>query len=156
MIRDSIPISRAVVTARHFRNGVLLSERIVRNVVTKVGIDFIVAQSYGIAPLANGLNYIALSDDTFTETADSIALSAEISSNGLSRAQGAVAHAPGTSKVTVSKTFTATGAQGVKKVALFSAASLGTMNHPVALNPQLSLEALDTLQIIFEITFEQD
>lgn len=122
------------------------------NLITNAGRDFLHVQGYGTSGLgSNGLNYLALSNDTVTETGTSTTLSSEIVANGLSRAQGTVAHTSGTNTTTVSYTFTATGAQAAQKAALFTAASSGTMNHVLAFT-QRSLQTGDTLAITFTIT----
>lgn len=130
----------------------LVGEEVVHNTITTVGRDFLHTQGYGTSPAANGLNYIALSDDAVTETSASTTLSNEIAANGLTRAIGAVAHTGGTNTTTVSKTFTcATSAQAAQKAALFTASSGGTMNHVLGFT-QRSLQVGDTLQITFTIT----
>lgn len=134
-------------------SAILLDEDETENVKTNAGIDYLHLQGYGSSGLgANGFNYIALSNDTLTETATSTTLSNEIAANGLSRAQGTVAHTVGTTTTTVDKTFTcATSAQAAQKAALFTAASVGTMNHALAFT-QRSLQVGDTLQVTFTIT----
>lgn len=123
------------------------------NVKTTAGIDFLFAQTYSNAPAANGLNYIGLSNDTLTETSASTTLSNEIVSNGLARAQGTYAHTPGAYTATVAHTFTASGGQSVRKGALFSAASGGTMNHALLLpEGQRVLVATDMLAATFTIS----
>jgi hypothetical protein len=122
------------------------------NVKPTAGMDFIHTQSYGSAGLgANGLNFIALSNDTLTETTGSTTLSTEIAANGLTRAQGTVAHTAGTTITTIQRTFTATAAQSCQKAALFTAVSAGTMNHALAFT-QRTLQSGDTIQITFTIT----
>lgn len=130
----------------------LLSEDETSNVKTNAGMDFIHLQAYGSSGLeANGLNWIALSDDSLVETAASTTLSNEIVANGLARAQGTVSHTPGAATTTIAKVFTATGAQTCQKAALFTAASAGIMNHPLAFT-QRSLQNGDTIQLTYTIT----
>ena len=122
------------------------------NLITNVGRDFLHTQGYGTAGVANGLNYIALSNDTVGETVSSTTLSNEIVANGLSRAQGVVAHTAGTNTTTVILTFTcATSAQAAQKAALFTASSAGTMNHVLGFT-QRSLQVGDQLQISYTLT----
>ena len=127
---------------------------VVWNVITNVGRVFLHTQGYATTGIgANGLNYIALSNDTLTETATSTTLSTEIAANGLSRAQGAVVLPTGAgTQTTVDKTFTCTTApQAAQKSALFTASAAGTMNHALAFT-QRSLQVNDTLQVTFTIT----
>lgn len=122
------------------------------NVKTTAGIDFLFLQGYATTGLGtNGLNFIALSNDTLTETSASTTLSTEIAANGLTRAQGTYAHSGGTSTATISKTFTATGAQSCQKAALFTAVSAGTMNHALSF-AQRALQTGDTISISFTVT----
>lgn len=150
-LHEEVKLPRASARVRHFRDGVLLDEEVVHNVITTVGRDFLHTQGYGASGVANGLNYIGLSNDTLTETSASTVLSNEIAANGLTRAVGTIAHTTGTNTTTVDKTFTATGAQSAQKAALFTASSGGTMNHVLAFT-QRALITSDTLQITFTIT----
>lgn len=133
------------------RDVILVGEDDAYNVKTTAGIDFLFAQGYSTTPGANGLNYIALSNDTLTETSASTTLSTEIATNGLARAQGTYAHTGGASTSTVAHTFTASGAQSAQKAALFSASSAGTMNHALSFT-QRALQNGDTLAVTFTIT----
>jgi len=123
------------------------------NLITNAGRQFLHQQGYGSSSLGtNGLNYIALSNDTVGETGTSTTLSNEITGNGLARAQGTVTLPTGSgNQTTVDKTFTATGTQSAQKAALFTASSVGTMNHVLSFT-QRSLISSDTLQITFTIT----
>jgi hypothetical protein len=165
-LADSIKLGRAAATIVHQRPTRFLADgspdpasykqvgdsETVYNVITNAGRDYLHLQGYGTAGLGvNGLNFIALSNDTLTETAASTTLSTEITLNGLGRAQGVVAHTAGTAVTTIIKTFTASGTQSCQKAALFTAVSAGTMNHALAFT-QRALIAFDTIQITFTIT----
>lgn len=153
---DEVKVPRAMGVIEHFRPGadgipVLLDRQVTYNLVTFAGRDFMHAQIYSTGPGANGLNYIALSNDAVTETTASTTLSNEIVANGLDRQIGAYSHTAGTNTTTISKTFTATGAQAAQKAALFTASSGGTMNHVLGFT-QRSLQTNDTLAITFTLT----
>jgi hypothetical protein len=149
---ESVKVHRAMGRVRHIRDGVVLSDETIYNVKTTAGIDFTFAQTYGTSAQANGLNYIALSNDTLTETSASTTLSTEITANGLGRAIGTYAHTGGAATATISKTFTcATGAQSAQKAALFSASTAGTMHHALAFT-QRALQIGDQLAVTFTIT----
>ncbi len=164
-LRQSLGSGRAKMTVRHMRaydqddkTGLFLYKEIddpetVWNLITNPGRIFLHTQGYAASGLgANGLNYIALSNDTVTETATSTVLSNEIASNGLTRAQGTVTLPTGSgNQTTVDKTFTATGTVSAQKAALFTAASSGTMNHVLGFT-QRNLINADTLQITYTIT----
>jgi hypothetical protein len=150
---EDVKVHRASVLIQHIRDGKILAEETVYNVKTTAGIDFTFAQTYGTAAQANGLNYIALSNDTLTETSASTTLSTEIAANGLSRHIGTYAHTAGTSTATISYTFTcATAPQSAQKAALFSAATAGTMHHAIAFSAARSLQIADQLAVTFTIT----
>ena len=69
----------------------VVSESHGENLLTAAGIVQAHRQCYGSSGLlTNGFVYIALSADTFTETAASTALSSEITANGLGRALATV------------------------------------------------------------------
>jgi hypothetical protein len=123
------------------------------NVITNAGRQFLHKQGYDTTGLgSNGLNWIALSNDTLTETASSTTLSTEIAANGLTRAQGTVTLPTGSgNQTTVVKVFTATGTQSAQKAALFTASSSGTMNHALSFT-QRNLINTDTLTVTFTIT----
>jgi hypothetical protein len=134
--------------------GELLHKEEVDNLITNAGRVFLHSQGYSTAAgVAGGFCYIALSNDTATETATSTTLSTEIAANGLARAQGTVTLATGAGvSTTIAKTFTcATAPQAAQKAALFTAASSGTMNHVLAFT-QRSLQIGDTLAVTFTIT----
>lgn len=137
----------------HTRAGKVLCDETVWNVITNSGRDFLHQQGYQTSGLgANGLNYIALSNDTVTETATSTTLSNEIALNGLTRAQGAVTHTAGTNTTQIQKTFTCTlASQACQKAALFTAAVIGTMCHVLGFT-QRSLQVGDTITITYTIT----
>lgn len=149
---EAVRVHRASAHFQHIRDGKVIWEGDALNVKTTAGIDFTFNQTYGTSAQANGLNYIALSNDTLTETTASTTLSTEIAANGLSRAIGAYSHSAGTSTATISRTFTcATAPQAAQKAALFSAASTGTMHHALSF-AQRSLQIGDQLAVTFTIT----
>jgi hypothetical protein len=151
-LRENVKVHRASGHIQHIRDGKVIWEETVRNVKTTAGIDFTFAQTYGTSAQANGLNYIALSNDTLAETTASTVLSTEIAANGLSRAIGAYSHSNGASTATISKTFTCgTAPQAAQKAAVFSASSGGTMHHALAFT-QRSLQVGDQLAVTFTIT----
>lgn len=151
---DSIPFGGAVARLEHRdAKGNLLWSGSFHNLVTDAGRDFLHAQCYPAAGIgSNGLNYIALTNDgTSPATGDTVLLS-EIAANGLSRAQGTVAHTLGTATTTVSKTFTCTTAsQACQKLALFTSGSGGIMCHEI-LFTQRTLQVGDTLAVVVTIT----
>lgn len=155
MTQENVAFPGAWVNIKHIRNGSVIWEEDVHNVVPNNGRDRLHLQGYGTTGLStNGFNYVALSADALTETTASTALSTELSGNGLTRAQGAYAHTAGTNTTTISKTFTMSGAgpQTVQKAALFDLNAAGTMNHVLAFSASRSLVLNDQLAITFTIT----
>lgn len=169
---DEVPLGRASMLVTHRRPDNFLKDKVtglfvpdprsyklvdepelVWNLITNAGRIALHKQGYDTSGLlTNGFNYIALSNDTVTETAASTTLSNEIIANGLDRAQGTVTLPTGTgNQTTIDKTFTATGAQSAQKAALFTAISGGTMNHVLGFT-QRNLVTSDTLQVTFTIT----
>ncbi len=132
---------------------VLLADQTVTNVKTNAGIDFLHTQGYGLTGVGtNGLNYIALSNDSGSPLATDTTLAAEIATNGLARAQGTVTHTPGTTTTVIDHTFTCTTApQSAQKAMLFSASSSGTGNHEI-LFTQRALQIGDQIDCTFTIT----
>lgn len=151
---EGIKLHRASAVIEH-RNakGELLSTETSYNVKTTAGIDQLFLQGYGSSGLStNGFNYIALSNDSLTETTASTTLSNEIAANGLSRAQGTYAHTVGTGSCTIQKIFTcATSSQSAQKAALFNASSSGVMQHALAFSSR-SLLVGDTLTLTYTIS----
>lgn len=123
------------------------------NLVTNAGRDFLHLQGYQTTGLGtNGLNFIALTNTAITPAVGDTTLSGEIVTNGLSRAQGTVAHTGGTNTTTVAHTFTcATAAQACQGCALFTASSAGTMNHEFSFT-QRSLQVADTITTTHSIS----
>lgn len=150
---ETVVLQRAVGVIEHRDStGRLLHRERTRNLITNAGRDFLHAQGYSTSPGANGLNYVALSNDALTEIATATVLTNEIVANGLSRAIGAYAHTGSTNTTTISKTFTCTtSSQACQKAALFTASSSGTMNHVLAFT-QRTLQVGDTIAITFTIT----
>jgi hypothetical protein len=150
---NPIPIRYLAPEVPDLDSAEIVNDETTYNVITNVGRVFLHTQGYGTSPAGNGLNYIALSNDTLSETASSTTLSSEIAANGLSRAQGTVTLPTGAgNQTTIAKTFTcATAAQAAQKAALFTASSAGTMNHALAFT-QRSLQVGDTLAVTFTIT----
>lgn len=157
-VDEGVKVGRAMGIIEHKRfdkktgKYKVINREVSWNVKTTAGIDFVFAQAYGTSAQTNGLNYIALSNDSLTETSASTTLSTEITANGLGRAQGTYAHTAGQSTATISKTFTcATAPQAAQKAALVSASSNGTVTHILAFT-QRSLQVGDQLTITFTIT----
>lgn len=150
---ENFGIGRAKATFQHIRDGVVIWEQTTENQITNAGRDFLHQQGYQTSGLgANGLNYIALTNTAVTPGATDTTLSGEITTNGLARAQGTVTHTAGTNTTTVAKTFTcATAPQSCQAAALFTAASVGTMNHELTFT-QRSLQIGDQISVTYTIT----
>lgn len=146
------------------RRGIWLrrleSEEEVGNILTDAGRRTLHTFIYGTAAQrtsaslgADGLSYIALSNDAGSPAAGDTALTGELSGSGLDRVMGTVTLPTGSGTITtVSNQFTFTGGtQNVQKTALFDAASGGNMAHEI-LFTQRTLNTSDTITITFQIT----
>jgi len=163
--------ARAILTVRHdvalyrdssgewvYQKG---SDEVVGNILTNAGRVSLHTSIYGTPAQqsagnigASGLNYIGLSDNAASPAASDIALAAELTTDGLARAQGTVTLPTGAGVVTtIQHLFTYTGipAQSVRKTALFDAATGGNMCHEVLFSPKV-LQTNDTLTVIMNIT----
>jgi len=101
-----------------------------------------------------GLNYIALTNDSGSPAAGDTTLAAELSGNGLTRAQGTVTLPTGSgNQTTIARTFTFTpgASQAVQKTALFDDPSAGRMIHEIQFT-QRTLLTNDTLTVTFTLT----
>lgn len=101
-----------------------------------------------------GAGYIASTESTITPAASDTALSGEIATNGLTRADaGTKTHSAGTNSTTIEHTFTASGAfTDVKASATFNASSGVTMFHIANFSTGSGTLAVnDTLKITWTI-----
>ena len=124
------------------------------NLLTNSGRDAFHALSYtNTAAGTRGYGYIALTTNTGTPAATDTALTGEITTGGLERADASTkTHVAGTNTTTIQNTFTASGTHtAVIKAALFNAASAGTMAH-VNTFTQVTLQSSDTLQVTWTVT----
>lgn len=102
------------------------------NLLTNNGRDWMKAQVYNnTAAGTRGSGYVAVTEATITPAVGDTALSTEIATNGLSRADATTkTNSAGTNAQTIEHTFTASGAfTSVLASALFNAPSGVTMTH---------------------------
>lgn len=94
-------------------------------------------------------DYIALSTDAATPAAGDTTLTGELTGSGLQRAQATYAHTAGAATYTLSKTFTSADgtARTINKIAVFNAASTGTMVFETLVPSPPTLLSGDTLTI---------
>ena len=123
------------------------------NLVTNAGLNWLAdIMSNTSTPSVNAqCNYIALTNTAITPGATDTTLSGEIVANGLSRAQGTYTHTANATTYTISKTFTATGAQSAQAGGVFTASSGGTMCFEDTFT-QATLATSDTIQITWTVT----
>lgn len=128
--------------------------KLVFNARTNAGRDWQAAQMGGTPGTA--CTYIAWTNDGTSVAADGsntdTALTAEITTAGLSRALGTYAHTTATNQYTISKTFTATGAITAQKAGLFTAATSGTLCFE-ALVTTFTLASGDTVTYTHTINY---
>ena len=168
-ILETVPNVRAKVRIRQERpyeydeaRGLWLYRHVdedeeVFNILTNTGRVQLHNFAYGTVARANGFNYIGLSNDATPPAAADASLLAELTSNGLGRAQGTVTLPTGAGNQTsILHLFTYTGGapQGVQKCALFDSAGppiSGVINHVVQF-VQRTLLLNDTLTVSYTIT----
>lgn len=168
-ILETVPVARAKVRIHQERpydydekTGLWLYRQVGEdaygeNIITNTGRVQMHTFVYGTSPRSNGLNWIGLSNDATPPAVSDTSLAAEITGNGLSRAQGTVVLPTGSgNQTTISKVFTYTGGspQGVQKCALFDTAGppiAGVINHEI-LFVQRTLFTNDTLTVSYTIT----
>mgnify|MGYP003633597756 FL=1 len=124
------------------------------NLLTNSGRDWMHAQIYtNTAAGDRGAGYIALTTNTGTPAATDTALTGEITTGGLERADASSkSHSAGTNTTTIQNTFTASATHtAVVKAGLFNAASSGTMAH-VNTFTSVTLASSDTLEVTWTIT----
>lgn len=130
-------------------------DREIHNLLTDAGRDFLHLNGYETTGLGtNGGNYVALTDNSDAPADGDTTLASEITTGGLGRSQGGVAHTPGENTSTVSKTFTATAAHtAVQKSGLFTASTAGTLVHEAVFS-SVNLQNNDQLAVTWTITLD--
>lgn len=130
---DKLGVSGYVVVEAFHPDGTKFYHHEDHNLITTVGIDFISAQLGGAGGTSTA-TWIGLSTDTKAAHASDFCISttnggstsAEITTNGLQRSQGAYAHTASTNTFTVEETYTASGTHtDVQKAGLFTANASG-------------------------------
>lgn len=169
MFSDVIALPRARAKFTHSRlTGIvdgqpvyeILDEQEACNLILDGGRVALHTYVYGTAAqrvsagLGAGLNYVAISNDPASPGAGDVTLTAELSGDGLTRAQGVVLLPLGPSNQTViTHVFTYLGVspQGVQKAALFDAPSSGKMAHEISF-AQRTLFQNDNFTVQYTIT----
>lgn len=136
------------VIARQWRNGKLIAERIIDNLVVTAGKGALASRLVQDTP--SPFTYVAVGTGTTAPAAGDTALEAEIVDSGLARTQDTTPEASG-NVATISVTFNVTGAKAVTEAGLFNAAAGGDMFCRVTF-AALNLEAGDTLTWTWQIT----
>lgn len=137
------------LVARH-ADGTIFYDQTVHNLRTNAGVNWQFNQMAGTT--AGVCTYIALSNDTGAPSATDTAVTAEITSNGLARANATPAHSSNTSSYTLTYTFTATGTQSAQKAGLLNASSGGTLCFENVFSP-VAMNSGDTLQVVWTLNF---
>jgi hypothetical protein len=110
-------------------DGTVKAERVVHNLVTNAGLDYIKALIGNAA--GTTCPYIAVTNDSASASAADTVLASEITTNGVNNG-GTTRYAgtyssTGTGTFTLVKSFTLTGTVSAQKTGLFTATSAGTM-----------------------------
>lgn len=128
---------------------------------TNAGVDHQSRVTFDTASNGTGsyaaANYIALTENATAPAAGDTTLTAEITTQGLARAQATYAHTNGTSTTTLTKTFTMTaGAETdftVSKAGLFNASSAGTLAYSTLMPSPPTLVSGDQIAVTWTFTF---
>ena len=141
--------------AKQYRDGKLISESNHQMSLTNAGKDWIADNLFNKNGANNGKNamYIASSPSTAAFDAIWVAIPAEITSNGLSRALAAWTDTAGFGTGSLYKSFSVTGTQSTQLYGLYY--DTGTTNTLVAAEQQGSVKNMvngDTLAITIQIT----
>jgi hypothetical protein len=137
------------LVARH-ADGTIFYDQTVHNLRTNAGVNWQFSQMAGTT--AGVCTYIALSNDSAAPSATDTALAAEITTNGLARANATPAHSGNASSYTLTYTFTAAGTQSAQKAGLLNASSGGTLCFENAFSP-VAMNSGDTLQVVWTLNF---
>jgi hypothetical protein len=124
------------------------------NILLNGGRDFLHNQGYITASVGTAvLQYIALSTDAGAPAATDTTLTAEVTTNGLARAQATTdSHSVGTNSTTIAYTWTASGiVNSIQKCALFTAIAAGTMANETTFSVT-NMSATDQLSLTYTIT----
>ena len=124
------------------------------NLLTNSGRDAFHALAYtNTTAGTRGYGYIGLTSNAGSPAATDTALTGEITTGGLGRADATTkTHSSGTNTTTIQHTFTASATHtAVVKAALFNAASAGTMAH-INTFTSVTLQSSDTLQVTWTLT----
>ena len=97
-------------------------------------------------------NYIGLTANSTAPAAGNTALTGEITTGTLARAQATYAHTNGTNVFTLTKTFTSDQTVSVAKIGVFNASTAGTMALTSLLNAPVSLVSGDSFSVTHTVT----
>ena len=137
------------IVARH-KDGTVFYDQWVHNLRTNAGINWQYGQMAGATAAA--CTYIALSNSGATPAVTDTSLASEITTNGLARTNGTVAHTTNATSYTVSNTFTATGSQSAQNAGMLNASSGGTLCFENTFT-QVSMVSGDTLAVTWTVNF---
>jgi len=133
--------------------GSVFKDEWTENLVTNAGLNWLAdIMSNTTTPSVNTqCNFIGLTNTAITPAGGDTTLTGEIAANGLSRAQATYAHTGSATTYTLTKIFTATGAQSAQAGAVFTAVSGGTMCFEDTFT-SATLATGDTLSITWTVT----
>ena len=164
LIQENLVLPRARCRIHHerasdvdFKTGLFVYRPVdedeeVLNEITNAGRIQLHTFCYGTASRVNGLNYLALSNDSTAPAPTDTVLTSELTGNGLDRVQGTVTLPTGSgNQTTIQTVFTYLGvsSQGVQKTALFDTIGpppAGVMVHELAFTQRV-LYTNDTLTL---------
>lgn len=108
---------------------------VTHNLRTSLGSDWMHQQLFATTAAGAQANYLAVTTTVITPAAGNTTLTGELTGNGMARKQATVSHTAGTNTTLLSASWTYDGGAGtitINGVAVFTAASAGTMTHIAA------------------------
>lgn len=143
----------------HFRAGMLLEDRSVRNLIVNTGfagVSGLIIQTGSTSPFA----YLAIGTGTQAAASTDVALQTELTTGGGARALATLSRVTtdvtnDTAQLVKTFTFTTTGTYAVSEAAVFNAVttSSGTMLCRQTFTP-ISVVSADTLQITYKLDLD--
>lgn len=134
----------------------------IKNARVDAGASFIANQVFNTAAAGTPFRYLSLAPTQITPVKTDTTLVGELTTNGLARASASIS-APtvpsalnGTTTITLTNTFTysGTGAQNIGSIAVFNAASGGTMGFEAALGQLYTVfNSGDQITITYQFNF---
>jgi hypothetical protein len=151
-MNDSLKVT-GTYDFKHIRDGVVIDEWSVNNLVTSAGKALLASLAGDAAAVP--FTYLAVGTSTTAASVGQTTLVAEVTDTGLARAAATVSRTTTTvtnDTLQLVYTWTASGSKVIEEVGVFNASSAGTMLSR-ALTSTKSLVNNDQLQVTYKVAF---